>query len=381
MRLHRNVLIAAAVVIAAAVTATAALGGNYKQHRSHDSNRKVKAKIRNGMLTVTGTGADDTLTLRLRAGDPNTLQVDDGSGRHVLGFDRRRFQAIVVNAGAGNDVVSIDETNGAFTDTDATTLNGEGGNDTLKGGSGSETLVGGDGNDSVNGGRGADTALLGTGDDSFTWNPGDGSDIVEGQAGNDTMIFNGANVAEKIDLSANGQRLRLFRDIANITMDTNGVETVDLNTLGGADTVTVNDLTGTSVTAINTNLAANGGGGDGAADNVVVNGTGGNDVITAAGSAGTATVKGLTPAVAITGAEAANDTLEINALAGDDVITASDLAADAIKLTEDGGDGNDVLTGGAGDDVLLGGAGDDILNGGPGNDVLDGGPGNNILIQ
>ena len=35
---------------------------------------------------------------------------------------------------------------------------------------------------------------MGAGDDTFVWNPGDGSDTVEGQDGNDTMQFNGANV-------------------------------------------------------------------------------------------------------------------------------------------------------------------------------------------
>ena len=85
---------------------------------------------------------------------------------------------------------------------------------------------------------------MGAGDDSFVWNPGDGSDTVEGQGGTDTMVFNGANVSEHFDLSANGSRLRLFRDVANITMDTNGVEKVDINALGGADTITAHDLTG-----------------------------------------------------------------------------------------------------------------------------------------
>ena len=62
------------------------------------------------------------------------------------------------------------------------------------------------------------------------------------------MLFNGANVAEKIDLSANGDRLRFTRDVANITMDTDGVEQVDVIALGGADKVTVHDLAGTDVT-------------------------------------------------------------------------------------------------------------------------------------
>ena len=63
--------------------------------------------------------------------------------------------------------------------------------------------------------------------------------------GTDTLLFNGANIAEKIDISANGNRTRLFRDVANITMDLGGIEHIQLNMLGGPDTVTVNDLSGT----------------------------------------------------------------------------------------------------------------------------------------
>ena len=106
---------------------------------------------------------------------------------------------------------------------------------------------------------------MGSGDDTFVWDPGDGSDVVEGQDGNDTMVFNGAAAAEQVDVSANGSRLRFFRNPGNITMDTAGVETVDFNALGGADVVTVNDLTGTDVTSVNVDLAGTIGGtaGDG----------------------------------------------------------------------------------------------------------------------
>ena len=90
---------------------------------------------------------------------------------------------------------------------------------------------------------------------------------------------------------------------------------------------------------------------------------------------------GLAAQVNITGAEAANDRLTVNLLAGDDVLDASGLAAGAIQLTADGGDGNDVLIGGDGNDVLSGGAGDDVLIGGPGNDIIDGGDGDDIEIQ
>jgi Ca2+-binding RTX toxin-like protein len=47
--------------------------------------------------------------------------------------------------------------------------------------------------------------------------------------------------------------------------------------------------------------------------------------------------------------------------------------------TLDGGAGNDGLDGGAGNDVLLGGTGNDVLGGGSGNDTLDGQSGENEL--
>ena len=103
----------------------------------------------------------------------------------------------------------------------------------------------------MTGGRGNDVAFLGNGNDTFIWNPGDGSDIVEGQAGTDTLVFNGSNVAENMDISANGSRVRLFRDVGNVTMDLNGVENIQVAALGGADTITVNDLTGTDAKQVN----------------------------------------------------------------------------------------------------------------------------------
>jgi hypothetical protein len=52
-----------------------------------------------------------------------------------------------------------------------------------------------------------------------------------------------------------------------------------------------------------------------------------------------------------------------------------------MQLTENGGDGADVLIGSPGNDTLAGGAGDDILIGGGGQDVLDGGSGDNVVIN
>ncbi len=212
---------------------------------------------------------------------------------------------------------------------------------------------------------------------------GDGSDRVDGQVGHDAMIFNGANVNENVTISANGQQVRFFRDPGPITMDLNGVERIDFNALGGADTITVNDLTGTDVTEVNIDLASplGSGTGDGQPDNVVVNGTDGDDGVSVAGDATGVSVLGLATQIHVTGAEADKDGFTVNALAGDDAVDASGLSADAIQFAADGGDGDDVLTGGARNDTLTGGAGDDVLNGGAGLDVLDGGPGDNFLIQ
>ena len=102
----------------------------------------------------------------------------------------------------------------------------------------------------------------------------------------------------------------------------------------------------------------------------IVNGTDGNDAVAAAGSSGNVTITGLAARFDIAGANAAQDQLQLNLLGGNDLLVGSGLAADAIQLHADGGDGNDVLIGGAGDDVLIGGPGIDTLIGGAGNNTL-----------
>jgi len=287
---------------------------------------------------------------------------------------------LVVNASGGDDSFSATGNLAALI---KITVDGGAANDTLLGSNGADVLLGGDGNDFVDGNQGNDVALLGAGDDTFQWDPGDGSDTVEGQNGTDTMLFNGSNVSERFDASANGARLRFTRNVGNIVMDLNDVEVVDLNALGGADTITVNDLTGTDVVALNADLASTPGGtaGDGESDNAIVNGTNGDDVVVVAGDPSKTSVLGLTARVNITGAEAANDRLTVDAVAGDDVLDASGVGAGAIQLTLNGGDGDDVLIGGDGNDTLLGGKGDDVLIGGPGSDIIDGGAGDNVVID
>ena len=324
-RLAAAMLIFAAVVTIVAIAAAPA--------------KAAPAKLTHGVLTITGTNGSDEIALRLRAAHPGILQVDVGNdGSADFSFKRKRIGKIIVNARGGADLARIDESNGVFTDAIPTRINGQDGRDTLLGGSGAETLRGGDGNDVVDGNGGDDLAFLGARNDIFVWDPGDGSDTIEGQDGTDTMRFNGADGAEQVELSPNGNRLKFFRTQGAITMDTAGVERVDFNALGGADLVTLNDLSGTDVGAVNIDLAATLGGatGDGAADSVVVNATNGVDTVFIEGAADGLTVTGLVPAVQILHAEFANDRLDINTLAGDDRVDADGLQIGVIQLFVDG---------------------------------------------
>jgi Ca2+-binding RTX toxin-like protein len=279
-----------------------------------------------------------------------------------------------VNGLAGNDTINAA---GLAAGQLALTIDGGSGNDTILGSAGNDTLLGGDGNDFVDGNQGSDIAFLGAGNDTFQWDPGDGSDIVEGQDGTDTMLFNGANIAEKFDISANGRRIRMSRDIGNVTMDLDGIEHIQLNTLGGPDTVTVNDLSGTAVSQVSVDLSAQAGSGtgDGAADTVVTNGTANNDQISVATSGTSIVVKGLAAQVTVTGAESLNDSLVVNGGAGNDTIDASKLHAGQVNLTLNGGDGDDKIIGSAGNDVVNGGRGSDVALLGAGNDVFVWNPG------
>jgi Ca2+-binding RTX toxin-like protein len=237
--------------------------------------------------------------------------------------------ALVVNGLDGSDHLSAA---GVPAQTIGLTLDGGSGDDELFGSQGDDRLLGGDGNDTLDGSKGNDVALMGAGDDTFFWDPGDGSDVVEGEAGDDSMSFIGANVAEQIHVSANGSRVRFVRDVGNVTMDLAGVEQVDFQALGGADLVDVGDLTGTDLASLQVDL----GGADGAADRVAVAGTDGDDAITVNGDPNELKVSGLHTGVAILDPEFANDRLDVNTGAGRDSVDSSQLAPGTIQLSVDG---------------------------------------------
>jgi Ca2+-binding RTX toxin-like protein len=198
----------------------------------------------------------------------------------------------------------------------AAQLFGGAGNDTITGGSGADQLFGGAGNDILNGKGGDDLLFGGAGNDVLTG--GAGNDQVFGEAGNDRMIW---NPGDGSDLFEGGD----------------GTDTAEVNGGNGAETFT----------------------------------------ITANGSR--VRFDRVSPAP-FTLDIGSTENLVLNANGGDDVITAGNGLANLIKLTIDGGAGNDRITGGDGNDTLLGGDGDDVIIGGRGNDVAQLGSGNDSFI-
>jgi Ca2+-binding RTX toxin-like protein len=327
-----------------------------------------------------GDGQADVVIVNGTNGSDIINVFGAGTSVSVLGLP---VQVNITNTEGANDSLVINALGGDDGVTATTlptgviklTIDGGAGDDNILGSQGADAFFGGDGDDFVFGDNGNDVAYLGAGDDVFQWDPGDGNDTLEGQDGIDTMLFFGANIAENIDISANGGRVNFFRSVGNVTMDLDGVENVEFRALGGQDNIVVGDLSGTDLTHVALDLRGSEGGGDGEADSVTINGTQGDDTFGAAGDAGGINVFGLHTAVDIFFQELANDRLTLNALAGNDTVNASSLEADGIQLTINGGLGNDVMTGSAGDDLIVGGDGDDVAFMGDGDDTFVWNPG------
>ena len=311
-------------------------------------------------VTVNGSVSADAITVSPSA-TPGHLDVNGG-------LDISSTENLVVNGLGGNDTLS----GGALVGLIDLSLDGGAGDDALNGGNGNDSLTGGIGNDTVDGNQGIDVGLMGTGNDTFIWDPGDGSDVVEGGADQDTLRFNGSAAAEVFTMSANGSRLAFARNIGNIAIDVDDVETVTVNALGGVDSVTVNDLSATDVGSVDVDLGV-GGVGDTAVDSVTVNATNNANAVRISGASGGVTVLSPYLVVGIVDAEPANDTLTVNASTGADVVSASTLASTSVVLTLNGNTGDDVLRGSQGGDTINGDSGNDHISAGDGNDVIDGG--------
>jgi Ca2+-binding RTX toxin-like protein len=319
-------------------------------------------------VIVDGTNANDTIVITGQGASASVLGLQ--AAVNITGSEGAS-DSLVIHALGGDDGINASQLAAGVIDL---TEDGGAGNDLLLGSQGNDIIIGGDGNDFIQGNQGSDVALMGAGDDTFQWNPGHGSDTLEGQGGNDTLLFFGANISEHFDFSANGSRVRLTRDVGNVTMDLDGIQDVELRTQGGADTVNINDLTGTDLTQIGITLH-DPSSVDGQADAIIVSGTQGDDNFGIAGDSGGLHVFGLHTAVSIFSQDPVNDRVTLDGLAGNDTINAQSLEADSVNLTLDGGDGNDLLIGSDGNDLIIGGRGNDTALMGPGDDTFVWNPG------
>jgi Ca2+-binding RTX toxin-like protein len=354
-----------------------------------------------GVLTINGDAGNNGLVV---GQTPAHIVTLNGSPVVVGGatVPVTNVQVVRMNGGAGDDTLRFDETNGAMPPGE---FDGGEGNDKLVGGSNVDTLIGGNGIDRMIGGRGDDTVSLGDGSDQFTWNPGDGNDHVDGNAGTDTLIFNGSNrhasdpfETEEVNFDSDGSRTTITRHVTRQlplpsetnTMSVSGFELVKAPMAGGPNSVNFQQgMSHSDVSVVRVDLGppidpSQNRGLDSSAGFL---GTEGADRIRISdqerGSpAAGATVSGLGPTAIVTGAQ----TLSVAPGAGDDVVDASGLGVGTVGVLQETGtelanDGNDTLIGHPGNDQLFGGAGNDRLEGRGGNDTLDGGTGQDVIIS
>ncbi|MBC7987061.1 MAG: calcium-binding protein [Sphingomonadaceae bacterium] len=215
----------------------------------------------------------------------------------------------------------------------ATTINGDGSDETLLGQGGNDTVNGGSGTDSIRGGGGADV-LLG----------GFEVDNVDGGGGNDTIRVLDGQFGDNADGGLGTDTL----DLSNVLAGGGEEANIDL----GAGTWTSTFHTSSTITGIE-----------------VVLGTQGNDTLKGNNSGGVTLDGGL-------GDDRIDGTLNGQVLLGGDgadTIFASELVATGVGDSIDGGFGADSLVGGGGDDTIVGGSGSDVVDAGDGNDSVDGG--------
>ena len=253
-----------------------------------------------------------------------TLSVFGDNAANTIEISRNAAGTLLVNGGAvpvlgGTPTVANTALIQVFGlgDNDTITLNqtngalpranlfGGAGNDVLTGGAGGDLLFGQSGNDTLRGLGGFDFLFGGAENDTITG--GDADDQAFGESGDDRMIW---NPGDDTDLNEGGA----------------GNDSVEVNGGGGAEVFTAT-ANGTRVRfdrvtpapfAIDI----------GTSENLVLNANGGNDSFSATG----------------------------------------DLSA-LIKITADGGTGDDTILGSNGVDLLIGGDGNDFVDGQQGNDV------------
>jgi Ca2+-binding RTX toxin-like protein len=330
------------------------------------------------------------------------------------------IEGIEVNAGTGNDTVSmtriggpvvplaLNGADGADRLTGSTAndrIDGGAGDDILNGSAGQDTMLGGANNDEVNGGDGSDTSLAGgEGNDSLSG--GDGEDALLGEGGDDVIV--GGVEDDSVNGGPGVDRIRYDETdrLARVVVDLSTTVGTDGSPNESEDAVQFERVTGSRFDDViagdaQANQLDGGAGADqlsSGSGNDVLNGGDGNDTLIAGpgadtlqGQAGEDTLDGGSDADLVDGGadrdvgEYSFRTLPVTITVGDGLANDGQAGeADQVRLVEVllGGAGNDTLTmvenaaatftGNGGDDILRGGALDDTLVGAAGADTIDG---------
>jgi Ca2+-binding RTX toxin-like protein len=310
-------------------------------------------------VDIAAAGGDDTVALPAGVSGPASLGVEGGEGADAVRYSgtaagdglhavaNGMVASVVVEGSSrldaavesvvllgldGDDTITAVGNLAALT---TLTMDGGDGADTLLGGNGADLLLGGAGADLADGNQGTDRAELGPDDDAFRWDPGDGNDAVEGQGGSDRLELNGSGIGEEIALAAADGRIRLTRNIGNVLLDADGVEAFRILGAGGTDTIAVGDLSGTDADAVELDLALFGGGLDGAADTVIVDGRPVRDDLAVTRAGAQVAVAGLRWQVLVSGSEPALDLLRLQTHGGNDDVTVAPDVAELIATAVD----------------------------------------------
>ncbi|OGA49745.1 MAG: hypothetical protein A3G25_05400 [Betaproteobacteria bacterium RIFCSPLOWO2_12_FULL_63_13] len=218
----------------------------------------------------------------------------------------------------------------------------------------------------IEGGAGADVLTGGDGADRFVY--GVAADLAAGESvaggantvGRDALVLKGA--AQSYDLAAN--------------LSFSGIEEIDTSAATGATGVTLSDAQLGTATPLLTFFTGSASASETFAVNVAAEASGAAGVKSVLLDSTQRTLTGLTPGadkfavnVAATNAFTTSYSVKLSHL-GDQVTL-----TDGNNLAT-GGSGNDTMSGGSGSDTLDGGAGDDSLTGAAGADSMSGGSGN-----
>jgi Ca2+-binding RTX toxin-like protein len=152
-----------------------------------EARRLLSTTLAGGVLTVTGTSGNDTISISPSGSNIHVSQ----SGLPTASFPASSVHKINVLALGGNDTVSVSNSI-----TTPSTLDGGSGNDALTGGGGNDLLSGGDGTDALHGNDGNDVLDGGAGDD-----------FLDGGSGNDTADYSNrtTKITAEIDVSGDNE--------------------------------------------------------------------------------------------------------------------------------------------------------------------------------